>query len=162
MVSTQVVEADFLLPLPRDIDMIHVFKHQWPECQCFGGEGWVRGNAVKDFLRQNRGVSLVPYAEGVRFQSPGSAEPRSGGASPWVRVLHSSITPKALYKGFDGVLILVERLRRTRFVGDSTQGARPTTAAPRCPRPWALEYNRFAVKRSCVANHEEEILNGVG
>jgi hypothetical protein len=56
-------------------------------------------NAVKDFLRRNRGVSSAPYAEGVIFRSPGSAEPRSGGAPPWVRVLYSSVTPKALYKG---------------------------------------------------------------
>ena len=40
---------------------------------------------------------------------------------------------------------LVERLRRTGSL-DSTQAARPTTATPRWPRAWALEYDRFAVE----------------
>ena len=61
------------------------------------------------------------------------------------------LTPKALYRTVDGRFILVEHLRRTCFLRRFPQGARPTTATPRQPRPWALEYNRFAVKSQTAA-----------
>ena len=91
--------------------------------------------------------ALSPYAEGVVLQSPGSAQPRSGEAPPWVTSENESLTPQALYKTFGSWVIFVERLRRTRFL-IVTQGARLTTAAPWRPRPWALEYNAYGVRKS--------------
>ena len=43
-------------------------------------------NAVKDFRTRNQMVSQSLYAEGVVLQSLGSAQPRSGEASPWVTI----------------------------------------------------------------------------
>ena len=116
---------------------------------------------MKHFRGRIHGRLRVPYAEGVTFRSPGSAKPRSGGAPPRGCVQHGSVTPKALYKGSDGMLVCVERLRRTHLVGNSTRGARAPTAAPRCPRPRAMECNRFAVKSLREANLDAKMLHSV-
>ena len=108
-------------------------------------------NAVKDSRNGIHSVSAIPYAEGVVFQSPGSAPPRMRQSATLGDCRAERLTPKALYRTFDGRFILVERLRRTCFLRLFTQGARPTTATPRHPRPWALEYNRFAVKSQTAA-----------
>ena len=91
--------------------------------------------------------TLFLYAEGVILQSPGSAQPRSGEAPPWVTNVNKSPTPKALYRTFDGCSFLWNAfgVRVFRII---TQGARLTAAAPRRSRPWALEYNAYGVKKS--------------
>ena len=91
--------------------------------------------------------TLFLYAEGVILQSPGSAQPRSGEAPPWVTNGNKSPTPKALYRTFDGCSFLWNAfgVRVFRII---TQGARLTAAAPRRSRPWALEYNAYGVRKS--------------
>ena len=119
-------------------------------------------NAVKDSRNGIHSVSAIPYAEGVVFQSPGSAPPRKRQSATLGDCRAERLTPKALYRTFDGRFILVERLQRTCFRRLFTQGARPTTATPRHPRPWALEYNRFAVKTQTVDALDEESLTALG
>ena len=72
------------------------------------------------------------------------------------------LTPKAFDKTFGGRFFPVERLRRTCFLWGFTQGALRGCAAS---RPWALEYNRFAVKSQATAmgerNSRDKMLRSV-
>ena len=62
--------------------------------------GWAL-DAVKDSRNGIHSVSAIPYAEGVVFQSPGSAPPRKRQAPPWV-------------------IVEQNRLRRRRYTGRLT------------------------------------------
>ena len=62
-------------------------------------------------------------------KAQGQRRRESGRAPPWVIVEGGDcraerLTPKALYRTFDGRFILVERLQRTCFLRLFTQGAR--------------------------------------
>ena len=85
----------------------------WDFEKAVGERVGVRGNAVKHFRTENQAVPAFLYAEGVVLQSPGSAQPRSGGAPPWgtrltfvgyaegvIQSAHSCGTPSAY--GFCG------------------------------------------------------------
>ena len=104
------------------------------------------GNAVKDFFLRVCFARAL-YRETVTFQSLGSRAPRRsrGGPRTLGRIHRRPRTPKALYKKCGGVLIVVERLRRKRWLLNAYPGWRSVATRLRCP--WALEYNAFGVKK---------------
>ena len=68
-----------------------------------------------------------PYAEGVIFHSPGSAQPRSGGAPPWV-------TPHQHLRYAEGVRQNGVPCRTPSAYGDG--GTEPQGAPRATAKPW--------------------------
>ncbi len=82
------------------------------------------------------------YAVGVVFQSPGSRRSRA----PWVHGVPKTFTPQALYRVVPPEASqIVQRLRRNAMDGNVNPGC--------AARPWALEFNRFAVGIRKNAHH---------
>ena len=107
---------------------------------------------------------LTPKA--LYSKAQGQRRRESGRAPPWVIVEQNDLRRRRYTGRLTVALFLWNAFGVRVFLRLFTQGARPTTATPRHPRPWALEYNRFAVKKSDRSTSDdaldEESLTALG
>ena len=101
-------------------------------------------NAVKDSRNGIHSVSAIPYAEGVVFQSPGSAPPRKRQSDTLGDCRAEPLTPKALYRTLTFALFLWNTFGVRVFCGFSprVRGRPRLRPGTRDPGLWSITASR--------------------